>query len=100
MENTLKNLAEILVGLDNYVGDNIVLDEHEFSVDEKLIFVTGKIEYTFNTNVGDYFTPSYTNRKFYFADLNVKIFENSDEVGSLLTNEQLEILYKYIKKYA
>lgn len=101
MESTLMTLAEKLVGLDNYVGDNIVLDDHEFSIDEKLIFVTGKIAYTFNTSVGDYFTPSYTDREFYFADLTVNVYQNSDdEDGSLLTNDQLEILYKYIKKFA
>lgn len=100
MENVLKNLAEKLVGLDNYVGDNIVLDEQEFEVDEKLIFITGKIAYTFNLSVGDYYTPSSTDREFYFADLTVKVYQDlDDENGTLLTNDQLEILYKYIKKY-
>ena len=101
MENTLKNLAEILVGLDDYVGDNIVLDDHEFSVDGKLIFITGKIAYTFNVSVGDHFTPSYTDREFYFADLIVKVYQNSnDEEGLVLSEDQLKILYKFLERFA
>lgn len=101
MENILKSLAEKLVGLDNYVGDNIVLDDQEFEVDEKLIFITGKIAYVFNLSVGDHYTPSSTDREFYYADLTVKVYQDlDDENGTLLTNDQLEILYKYIKKYA
>ena len=94
------NLANILVGLDNYVGDDILLNDQEFNIDEKIVFVSGKIAYTFEKSVGDYFTPSCTDRNFYFADLNVKIYENSDdEEGSILSNEQLEILYKNIERY-
>ena len=95
------NLANILVGLDNYVGDDILLKDQEFDIDEKIVFVSGKITYTFKKSVGDYSTPSYTDRNFYFADLNVKIYENSDdEEGSILSNEQLEILYKNIERYS
>jgi hypothetical protein len=100
MENILNNLTEKLVGLDNYVGDDIILDEQEFDINEKTVFVSGKITYTFKKSVGDYLTPSYIDRNFYSADLNVKIYENSDdEEGSILSNEQLDMLYKNIKRY-
>ena len=100
MENILNNLAEKLVGLDNYVGDDIILDEQEFDINEKTVSVSGKITYTFKKSVGDYLTPSYIDREFYYADLTVKVYQDlDDENGTLLTNDQLEILYKYIKKY-
>jgi hypothetical protein len=102
--NILSLLAEKLVEFDNYEEydeyDAVIFDNHEIDIDEKIIFVSGKIAYTWNESIGDYFTPSYTEREFYFADLNVKIFENlDDEDGKVLSEEELKKLYNLIEKF-
>lgn len=99
----ITKLSTKLSGLDNYKErdgyDAIVLDDHEVSIDDIIIFVSGEIIYTWDTCAGDYpYTPSSSDRVFDSAELEVTIFvDDEDEDGIKLNNEQLQILYENLK---
>lgn len=98
----ITKLSTKLSGLDNYKErdgyDAIVLDDHEVSIDDIIIFVSGEIIYTWDTWAGDYYTPSSSDRVFDSAELEVTIFvDDEDEDGIKLNNEQLQILYENLK---
>lgn len=98
----ITKLAIKLSSLDDYKKsdgyDVIILEDYEAYIDGVLIFISGKIYYTWDICAGDYpYTPSTSDRIFDSAELEVTFFvDNEDEVGVKFNDEQLSVLYNQL----
>lgn len=98
----ITKLAIKLSSLDDYKKsdgyDVIILEDYEAYIDGVLIFISGKIYYTWDICAGDYpYTPSTSDRIFDSAELEVTFFvDNENEVGVKFNDEQLSVLYNQL----
>lgn len=93
MNELLTALANKLSELEDNDGE-VVLIYREYDIKESLFFVSGSINYSYETSTDDYLTPSISRRNFVFADLDITVFiDENDEDGRELTENELIELY-------
>lgn len=95
MYELLNKLATKLSSLEDNDGEVILKDE-EFDIDGTLFFVSGSINYTISYSHGDYYTPEYSSRDFYYAELDIKYYDEESETDIVLNDSEIKHVIKNI----